>query len=114
MGKKFQLSTHEDHKLFTLKIKKSLEKPPHRINLEQRLMTKAGWRWITWEIYAIKDKKDHTTEIQAVGRDITESKDNAIALQERAQELERMNKLMIDRELRMAELKEQIKKLTKP
>ena len=50
--------------------------------------------------------------LQATVRDMSEFKKVEQKLEERAVELEKMNKLMIGRELKMIELKEQIKKLT--
>lgn len=45
--------------------------------------------------------------------DITERKRAEEDLKKRIAELERMHRIMVDRELRMKELKEQIKKLEK-
>jgi signal transduction histidine kinase len=53
---------------------KKLDSPPYRIYIEQRAMTKDGWRWLSWEDYAIKDDNGNTVEIQAIGRDITDKK----------------------------------------
>jgi PAS domain S-box-containing protein len=50
--------------------------------------------------------------LQATVRDMSEFKKAEQELKERAAELEKMNKLMIGRELKMIELKEQIQKLT--
>ncbi len=61
---------------------KGLDVPPYRITVEQRAMTVEGWRWIAWEDYAIKDENGVTTEIQAIGRDITTRKQAEIALTE--------------------------------
>lgn len=46
--------------------------------------------------------------VQATVRDMTEQKQAEINLQEKINELEKMNKMMVSRELRMVELKKQI------
>ncbi len=51
-----------------------LDAPPHRIRIEQQSPTREGDRWISWEGYAIRDEEGRIIEVQAVGRDITESK----------------------------------------
>jgi PAS domain S-box-containing protein len=111
IGKKFKPQIHQDDKNKTETAFKQLNQPPNRVFFEQRAMMKDEWRWIAWEMYAIKDKKDKTIEIQQVGRDVTEHKNNEIALSDRAAELEKLNKFMVDRELKMAELKKEIETL---
>lgn len=51
--------------------------------------------------------------IQATIRDISTQKEAEIKLKEKMEEIEKMNKFMVGRELKMAELKEKIKKLEK-
>lgn len=92
-------------------IMEKIKYAPYRISLEQKVKTKKGWCWIAWEYAAIRDKQGNTVEIQGVGRDITQLKKNEKALKDRAEELEKLNSLMIGREIKMAELKEKIKKL---
>ena len=46
--------------------------------------------------------------LQAIVRDITKRKQTEDAIREKAKELERFNKLMIGREIRMAELKQEV------
>ena len=58
----------------------------------------------------IKDEKGETTGFSMIGRDITEKKLNEQKLS-KFDEVTRLNRLMIDRELRMVELKEKIKEL---
>src|SRR5262245_39752429 len=43
-----------------------------RISYDQLIKTVAGYRWIAWEDYAIRDAEGGLVEIQSVGRDITE------------------------------------------
>ncbi len=72
IGKTFIPLIHPDDRKKTLDIMKDLDKPPYRIYVEQRALTKSGWRWLSWEDYAIKDENGVTVEIQAIGRDITD------------------------------------------
>ncbi|MFN8596342.1 MAG: PAS domain S-box protein [Anaerolineae bacterium] len=74
IGQTFAPMIHPDDEAATLAAMNGLEEPPYRIHVEHRAMTLHGWRWLAWEYYAIKDAGGHTTEIQAVGRDITTSK----------------------------------------
>ena len=38
------------------------------------MRTASGWRWISWEDYAVRDGHGRLVEVQSVGRDITERK----------------------------------------
>ena len=73
-------AVHPDDLAHTLEGRKKLESPPHRVVIEHRLMTAAGWRWFSWESGVIFDGQGQLLEIQAVGRDITESIENKILL----------------------------------
>ncbi|MGD9488786.1 MAG: transporter substrate-binding domain-containing protein [Calditrichaceae bacterium] len=74
LGKKFIPLVHEDDRESTIKAMQELYKPPHTIYVEQRAMTKDGWRWIGWVDSAILDKEGEVTGIVGVGRDITDRK----------------------------------------
>ncbi|MGM0500920.1 MAG: PAS domain-containing protein [Bacillota bacterium] len=58
-----------------LEAMKDLKEEPYRTYNEQRAKTVNGWRWIAWENYAIRNEEGAITEIQSVGRDITELKE---------------------------------------
>ena len=45
-----------------------------RVSYDQHVKTVAGYRWIAWEDYAIRDFDGRLIEMQSVGRDITERK----------------------------------------
>jgi PAS domain S-box-containing protein len=45
-----------------------------RVSYDQHVKTVAGYRWIAWEDYAIRDNDGRLVEMQSVGRDITERK----------------------------------------
>jgi PAS domain S-box-containing protein len=53
-----------------------------RVRHDVRLKTVHGWRWFAWEDYPIRDEAGLLTEIQSIGRDITESKQQEAALRE--------------------------------
>lgn len=62
-------------------------------------------------ITPVKDTREEITHFVAIKQDISERKASNEALQERTRELERMNALMVGRELKMVELKSEIDKL---
>jgi len=71
---KFVPLVYEEDLPATLSGMKLLEKPPHRVKIEQRAYTIAGLRWIEWEDTAIIDNHGKIIEIQGVGRDIHDRK----------------------------------------
>ena len=74
LGKKFMVLVHDEDKDNTQKAMKNLYHPPFKAYLEQRAMTRHGWRWISWMDTAILNEKNEVIEIIGVGRDITERK----------------------------------------
>ncbi len=74
LGNSFQPLIHPDDLEKTMKAMEGLAEPPYRIYVEQRAQTVDGWRWIAWEDNAIRNNEGEITEIQGVGRDITELK----------------------------------------
>jgi len=52
-----------------------LSLPPYRVRYDQRIVTARGPRWFVWEEFAIRDDEGHLSEIQTVGRDITDRKE---------------------------------------
>lgn len=86
IGKSFTPLVHPDDVQPTLDEMKKLNYPPHRIVIEQRALTAAGYRWFSWEDYAIHDNNGNILEIQAVGRDITLQKEIETELEKRVKE----------------------------
>jgi PAS domain S-box-containing protein len=80
LGKKFMPLVHEEDREATAKAMENLYKPPYTCYVEQRALTKAGWRWLAWADKAVLDKEDNVVAIVGVGRDITERKRTAEAL----------------------------------
>jgi PAS domain S-box-containing protein len=82
LGKKFIPLVHEDDRESTTKAMEDLYRPPHTAYMEQRAMTKDGWRWLGWMDTAVLDLKGNVTAIIGVGRDINARKQAEEALRE--------------------------------
>ncbi|MBN2543688.1 PAS domain S-box protein [bacterium] len=74
LGKQFMPLVHKDDREKTAKIMESLYKPPYTCYVEQRAMTKEGWRWLAWADKSVLDEGGNVLAIVGVGRDITEKK----------------------------------------
>lgn len=86
IGKAFLPLVHPDDRDNTLEEMKKLFESPHRVKIEQRAYTVNGYRWFSWEDYAIFDNNGSLKEIQAVGRDITIQKQMEDELEKRVRE----------------------------
>ncbi len=76
----FMPLVHEDDREATAREMEKLFRPPHSAYLEQRAMTKVGWRWLGWQDTAVLDENNQVIAIIGVGRDITERKQAEQAL----------------------------------
>lgn len=65
-------------------------------------------KWIKNTVYRLPNK-----ELVAIHQDVTKQKESEDDIKNRAEELEKLNKFMIGRELKMVELKNKIKELEK-
>ena len=72
---------HEDDREATMKAMQRLYSPPHLAYVEQRAMTRDGWRWLAWQDTAILDQEGNVTAIVGVGRDITDQKRVSLELE---------------------------------
>ena len=80
------------------------------LDFENRYMRKDGSPlWLSWR--ATYDKNDGVT--YAIARDITDRKEADKKGKEHLEEIENINKLMVGRELKMIELKNEIEELKK-
>jgi len=70
-----------------------------------------GKRLISWNNTVVFNQDKDIFATFSVGNDITEEKEKEEALRQKTEELERLNKLLVGRELKMIELKDQLKKL---
>lgn len=82
INRKFMPLVHEDDRESTAKEMQKLFHPPYSAYMEQRAMTKDGWRWLGWQDTAVLDESAHILAIIGVGRDITERKLAESALRE--------------------------------
>ena len=82
LGNKFMPFVHEDDQDSTAKAMEALYHPPHTAYIEQRAMTKDGWKWLSWMGTAVLDENKNVVAIIGVGRDITERKQAEDSLRE--------------------------------
>jgi PAS domain S-box-containing protein len=71
-------------------FQESAERPSLRY--DQRVKTHRGWRWYAWEDYPIRSEGGVLTEIQSVGRDITDRKEAERAIRAARDRAEQMSK----------------------
>ena len=93
LGKKFMPSVHEDDREATAKAMETLYRPPHKVYVEQRAMTKDGWKWLSWMDTAVLDENKNVVAIIGMGRDITERKQAEKNLRESEDKLARSKKM---------------------
>jgi len=82
LGKTFMPLVNEDDPEATAQAMEDLKKPPYTCHVEQRTMTRYGWRWLAWADKAILDERQQVSAIIGVGRDITKWHESNEALQE--------------------------------
>jgi PAS domain S-box-containing protein len=70
----FMPLVHSDDQGPTASAMEALYTPPYKTYLEQRAMTKHGWRWLAWMDTSVLDENNQVVSIVGVGRDITEMK----------------------------------------
>jgi PAS domain S-box-containing protein len=66
---------HEDDRAPTAEAMQALYRPPHKAYLEQRALTRDGWRWFAWADTAVLDRNGQVMAIVGVGRDVTRRKE---------------------------------------
>jgi len=82
LGEKFSPLVHPDDLKATEEAMQALFTPPHTALIQQRALTKNGWRWFEWKDTAVLNGQNEVIEIIGVGRDITEQKSAESELQE--------------------------------
>jgi PAS domain S-box-containing protein len=80
IGKKFMPFIHEEDRETVAKAIAKVHKPPYNTYVEERVMTKDGWRWQAWVNTGVLNEQDKVESIVAVGRDISEQKQTEEAL----------------------------------
>jgi diguanylate cyclase (GGDEF)-like protein/PAS domain S-box-containing protein len=91
IGKSFMPLVHEDDVEATQNEMKKLYQPPYVCQLEQRALTKDGWRWLGWSDTAELNNNNEVVSIIGVGRDITKRKQAELELQYIKTGLEKAN-----------------------
>ncbi|MBI3444057.1 MAG: PAS domain S-box protein [Magnetospirillum sp.] len=72
-GQPWQAFIHKDDIAETAKAIAQVTQPPaYRADTENRMPMVSGTRWVAWEGGAIRDHAGRVTEVQAVGRDISQ------------------------------------------
>ncbi|MCK4430761.1 MAG: PAS domain S-box protein, partial [Candidatus Aminicenantes bacterium] len=74
LGKRFMPLVHEDDQEATSEAMKNLYRPPYTCYVEQRAMTKDGWKWLAWADKAVLEDDGKVVAVVGVGRDISERK----------------------------------------
>jgi len=74
LGNNFMPLVHEDDREATAKAMEALYHPPYTAYIEQRAMTKDGWKWLSWMDTAVLDNNKNVVAIIGVGRDVTARK----------------------------------------
>ncbi|GEM_PF-2029724 len=80
LGKTFMPLVHPEDRESTRQAMEKLYHPPYTCYLEQRALTKDGWRWLSWVDTAILNQDGKVKEIIGVGRDITDQKEFQFSL----------------------------------
>jgi PAS domain S-box-containing protein len=131
MGKPFIQWVAPEHHSHFLDIYQQALREGSAIGMYELIGSKGTRRWVETHAVPLVDSVSKTTMILSVTRDVTERKrteeeirklneeleqrvqERTSDLEAKNRELERMNRLFVGRELRMAELKERIRKLEK-
>ena len=74
LGKKFMPLIHEKDWDAVAKALDKVSRPPYTGHVEERAMTKDGWRWQSWLNTAVLNEGNGIESIVAVGRDINDRK----------------------------------------
>jgi diguanylate cyclase (GGDEF)-like protein/PAS domain S-box-containing protein len=82
LGRTFMPLVHEHDRAETAAALSRIHAPPHRVYVEQRALTKRGWRWLGWQDTAVLDEHGRVVAIVGVGRDITARKQAEAARRE--------------------------------
>jgi PAS domain S-box-containing protein len=91
LGRPFTPEFHSDEKVGSPPAWSS-QPTIQRTNYDQRLNTTSGWRWFAWEDYIIRNEVGKVTEVQSIGRDITEQKQLEAALRDARDKAEEANR----------------------
>lgn len=76
LGKRFIPKIHKDDSEATVKAMEELCTFPYTCYIEQRTLTKYGWKWLAWSNKAICSDDGNIEAIVSVAREITERKES--------------------------------------
>lgn len=82
LGTAFSPEVHGDDIEKSHKAQEDMNHPPYTCFLEEKLLTKHGWKWFSWMCKAVLQEDGSIKEILKIGRDVTERKQAELALQE--------------------------------
>lgn len=75
LGEPQRLEIHEEDRAASAQAWVALFEPPHAGEVEQRALTRDGWRWIAWRSRAMVDAAGRVQAVVSTGRDVTARKD---------------------------------------
>ena len=93
LGKKFIPLIHDEDREAVVKALDRVHRPPYIAHVEERAMTKDGWRWQAWLNTAVLNEKNEVEATVAVGRDINKQKqveEERIKLKAQLQQAQKM------------------------
>ncbi|MBD3166191.1 PAS domain S-box protein [bacterium] len=96
LGRAFMPLVHDEDRAATEKAMEALLEPPHLAYVEQRAMTREGWRWLAWSDTAVLNDDGEVVSIIGVGRDITPRRAAQSALARRAEFERIVNEISVD------------------
>jgi len=94
LGKKFMPLIYEEDRETVAKAIDNIHKPPYTAYVEERAMTKDGWRWQAWLNTALLNEKNEVDSVIAVGRDINQQKQAEEALRESEEKYRLLTELL--------------------
>ncbi len=95
---------------FTAKSIRGIKQDPYLVEIYHKDKSK---KMLEVTEVPVKDKKGKVVSIEGIAHDITKQKNIENNIKEKFEELEKINRLMVGRELKMIELKEKIQELEK-
>lgn len=107
LGEKFVPLIHDEDREPTLREMEKLKIPPYSCYIEQRALTKYGWKWLGWADRAVLNDSGEIKEIIGVARDITDRKISDMELRSLKNQFEQVLSLtktgfdLIDEDLNM-------------
>ena len=90
LGKNFIPRIHEEDRKAVVKALDKVHRPPYTAHVEERAMTKDGWRWQAWLNTAVLNEEKEVKSTVAVGRDINKQKQAEEALRESEEKYRRL------------------------